>query len=50
MTPPLVSVTSIEKIPDQEWVPSDCEAENPGIQKKEDKLRLHSWKQIRSTR
>ena len=50
MTLPLVSVTSIEKIPDQEWVPSNRGAENPGIRKEEDKLRLHSWKQIRSTR
>ena len=42
MTPPLASVTSIEKIPDQEWLLSDCRAENPGIQKEEDKLRLDS--------
>ena len=49
MTPPLASVTSIEKIPDREWVPSDCRAKNPGIQKDEDKSRLDSWIQIRST-
>ena len=47
MTPPLASVTSVEKIPDREWVPSDCKAENPGIRKEGDKLRLDSWIQIR---
>ena len=49
MTPPLASVTSVEKIPDRKWVPSDRRAENPGIRKEEDKLRLDSWIQIRST-
>ena len=34
---------------DREWVRSDCRAENPGIRKKEDELRLDSWIQIRST-
>ena len=47
MTPPLAFVTSVEKIPDQERVPSDCKAENPGIRKEGDKLRLDSWIQIR---
>ena len=49
MTPPLESVTSAEKIPDREWVSSDRRAENPGIWKEEDKLRLDSWIQIRET-
>ena len=48
MTPPLASVT-VKKIPDREWVPSDRRAENPGIRKEGDKLRLGSWIQIRST-
>ena len=42
MTPPLASVISIEKISDQEWLLSDRKAENPGIQKEEDKSRLDS--------
>ena len=49
MTPPLASATSVEKIPDREWVPWDHRAENPGIWKEEDKLRLDSWIYIRST-
>ena len=49
MTPPLASVISVEKIPDREWVPSDRRADNPGIRKEEDKLRLDSWIQIRET-
>ena len=49
MTPPLASVTSVEKIPDPEWVPSDRRAENPGIRKEGDEVRLDSWIQIRST-
>ena len=49
MTPSLVSVTSVEKIPDREWVPSDRRAENPGTRKEEDKFKLDSWIQIRST-
>ena len=49
MTPPIASVTLVEKIPDRERVPSDRRAENPGIRKEEDKLRLDSWIQIRST-
>ena len=40
MTPPLASVTLVEKIPDREWVPSDRRAESPGIRKEEDKFRL----------
>ena len=48
MTPPLPSVTLVEKIPDREWVPSDRRAETPGIRKEEDKLRLDSWVQMRS--
>ena len=43
MTPPLASVTSVKKIPDREWVPPDRRAENPGIRKEEDKLRLDFW-------
>ena len=43
MMPPLASATLVEKIPDREWVPWDRRAENPGIQKEEDKLRLESW-------
>ena len=50
MTLLLVSVTSVNKIPDREWLRSDHRAENPGIWKKEDELRLDSWIQIRSTR
>ena len=49
MTPPLAFVTSVEKIPDREWLQSDRRAENPGIRKEEEKLRLDSWIQIRST-
>ena len=49
MTPPLASETSVEKIPDRESVRSDRRAENPGIRKEEDKLRLDSWVEIRST-
>ena len=48
MTAPLASVTSVEKIPDWEWVQSDRRAENPAIQKDENELRLDSWIQIRS--
>ena len=36
-------------VPDRERVRSDCRAENPGIRKEEDELRLDSWIQIRST-
>ena len=49
MTLPLASVTLVEKIPDREWVPSDRSAENPGIRKEEDKLRLDFWIQMRET-
>ena len=36
-------------MPDWEWVQSERIAENPGIWKEEDELRLDSWMQIRST-
>ena len=36
-------------MPDREWVRSERRAENPGIRKEEDELRLDSWIQIRST-
>ena len=49
MTPPLACVVSGERMPDREWVQSERRAENPGIRKEEDELRLDSWMQIRST-
>ena len=36
-------------MPDREWVRSKRRAENPGIRKEEDELRLDSWIQTRST-
>ena len=48
IAPPLACVASGERVPDREWVRSDRRAENPGIQKGEDELRLDSWIQIRS--
>ena len=48
-TPPLACGSSEERMPDREWVRSDHRAENPGIQKEEDQLRLDSWIQTRST-
>ena len=36
-------------MPDQEWVQSERRAENPGIRKEENELRLDSWIQIRLT-
>ena len=48
MTSPLACVASGERMPDREWVRSDRRAENPGIWKEEDELRLDSWIQIRS--
>ena len=36
-------------MPDREWVRSERRAENPGIWKEEDELRLDSRMQIRST-
>ena len=48
-TPPLACVVSEERMPDQEWVRSERRAENSGIRKEEDELRLDSWMQIRST-
>ena len=49
MIPLLACVASRRRMPDQEWVRSECRAENPGIRKEEDELRLDSWIQIRST-
>ena len=49
ITPPLACVASGERIPDREWVQLERRAENPGIWKEEDELRLDSWIQIRST-
>ena len=46
MTLPLACVVSGERMPDQ--VQSDCRANNPGIWKEKDELRLDSWIQIRS--
>ena len=37
-------------MPDREWVQSERRAENPGIRKEEDELRLDYWIQIRPTR
>ena len=42
MTPPLECVVSEERMPDREWVRSDGRAENPGIRKEEEELRLDS--------
>ena len=42
ITPSLASVTSVEKIQDREWLQSDRRAENPGIRKEKDMLRLDS--------
>ena len=49
MKPPLACVASRERMPDREWMRSERRAENPGIQKEEDELKLDSWIQIRST-
>ena len=49
MTPPIACVASQERMPDWDWVQSNCRAKNPVIRKKEDELRLDSWIQIRST-
>ena len=46
----LACVASGERIPDQEWVRSERRAENPGILKEEDELRLDSWMQIKVDR
>ena len=43
----LACVASGERMPDWEWVQSEHRAENPGIRKEEDELRLDSWMQIR---
>ena len=49
MTPPLARMASRKRMPDREWVRSERRAENPGIWKEEDELRLDSWIQMRST-
>ena len=49
ITPLLESVTLVEKITDRKWLQSDLRAEDSGIQKEEDKLRIDSRIQIRST-
>ena len=49
MTPPLACVASGDKMRDREWVRSDCRAENLGIRKEEDELRLEFWIKIWST-
>ena len=48
-TPPLACVVSEERMRDREWVRTERIAENPGIRKEEEELRLDSWMQIRST-
>ena len=45
----LACVALEERTPNREWVQSERRAENPGIRKEEDELRLDSWIQIRST-
>ena len=40
--PPLACVVSEERMPDREWVRSERRAENPGIRKEEEELRLDS--------
>ena len=50
MTPPLACLASVKKIPDREWVPPDRRSENPRIRREENKFRLDSWIQTRSTR
>ena len=39
---PLACVVSEERMPDWEWVRSERRAENPGIRKEEEELRLDS--------
>ena len=41
-TPSLACVALEERMPDREWVQSERRAENPGIQKEEEELRLDS--------
>ena len=50
MMPPLACMASRKRMQDREWVRSERKAENPGIRKKEDELRLDSWIQIKSTK
>ena len=45
----LACAVSEERMPDREWAQSERWADNPGIRKEEDELRLDSWMQIRST-
>ena len=49
MIPLLACVVSGVRMPDREWVRSERRAENPGIRREEDELRLDSWMQKRST-
>ena len=49
MTSPVACVAARERMLDWKLVQSDRRAENPGIRKEEDELRLDSWIQIRST-
>ena len=42
MTLPLARVVSGERMPDREWVQSNHRAENPGIRKEKDEVRLDS--------
>ena len=48
-TLPLACMASGERMPDREWVRSERRAENPGIRKEEEELKVDSWMQIRST-
>ena len=50
MKPLLACVVSGERMLDREWVQSDRRAENPGIRKDENELRLDFCIQIRSRR
>ena len=47
MTPAPACVAFRERMPDREWVQSERRAENLGIRKEEDELRLDSWIEIR---
>ena len=40
--PPLACMVSKERMPDREWVRSDRRADNPGIRKEKEELRLDS--------
>ena len=43
---PLACMASGERMPDREWVRSERRAENPGIRKEQNELRLDSWMQM----